>query len=121
MSTVVKQNITGATTTFRTDGWIGDYNGGGLAVCNKNEQTACGSPSHQVDNYSGLDFVLFAFNSAVSLNSIQIANFGIPGSGVNGTGGVGGDQRTEDMDLSYALLSATQEQRPPGGHAVIQY
>jgi hypothetical protein len=88
------------------------YAGAGLAVCNPNQQnpavdisgSSCGSPDHQITNYFGQDFVLFGFSAAVSLQSVQVQSFGNPtGSGA------------DYIDLSYALLSSTQEAALVGG------
>jgi hypothetical protein len=83
--------------------WLAEYQTNGLAVCNPNEQPSCGVPEHQIDNYHGLEFVLIGFSAAVNLNSVQVQNYGSP------TGG------SADVDLSYAVLSASQESSLLGG------
>jgi hypothetical protein len=78
---------------------IAEYSGAGLGICNPSEQAAaCVSPQHQIDNYQGLDFVNFSFSTAVTLSDVYVVGFGNP----TGTG-------WNDVDLSYAVLSSTQE------------
>ena len=88
--------VTGTSNDFGA-AWLGIYAGAGMGVCNPNEQPSCASPQHQIDNYNGLDFTLFSFNAAVSLNDVAVASFGNPtGSG------------SDNVDLSYALLTQAQ-------------
>jgi hypothetical protein len=94
--------VTGTSNTFGATGanqaWLGEYSGNGLGVCNPGEQPGCSSPQHQIDNLNGLDFVLFGFSAAVTLNDLKVQSFGNPtGSG------------SSDVDMSYAILSASQE------------
>jgi len=80
--------------------WIAEYSGDGLGVCSVAEQPGCSTspPVHQIDNLNGTEFVLFGFNAAVSLNEVQVQSFGNPtGSG------------NDYIDMSYAILSASQE------------
>lgn len=89
--------VTGTSNDFART-WLGAYSGNGLGVCNPNEQSGCSSPQHQIDNYSGMDFVLLGFNAAVSLGDLGVQNYGNP----KGTG-------SADVDMSYAVLSSAQE------------
>ncbi len=78
-------NNSGATVTGSSNDlastWIGAASGFGLGVCNPNAQSTCGSsPTSQVNNYQGLDFVNFAFNTSVNLNSVYVQGFGNPES-----------------------------------------
>lgn len=63
----------------------------GLTVCNQNETLNCGSPSHQVDNNTGYDFVLIEFSAAVNLNSLTLSTY-------QGTSPLG----TDSQDFTYA-------------------
>jgi hypothetical protein len=79
-------------TTFQT-AQIGRYAGAGLGSCNQGEGTGCDSPTHQVDNVSQYEFVLFEFLSgSVDPLTVTIENYGgdpdtdasyYVGSGVN--------------------------------------
>ncbi len=89
--------VTGTSSTFART-WLGAYSGNGLGVCNPNEQSGCSSPQHQVDNYSGMDFVLLGFNTAVSLGDLEVQSYGNP----KGTG-------SADVDMSYAILTQAQQ------------
>jgi len=62
---------TSSSSTF-TAGTLGWYSGAGLGVCNASEGTSCSSPTHQVDNYSGVDFVFMQLNPAAQINSITV-------------------------------------------------
>jgi hypothetical protein len=48
----------------------------GLGVCNVNEGSGCGSPTHQVDNVGADDWVLFVFSTAVDITSVRIDPYG---------------------------------------------
>jgi hypothetical protein len=97
-------NNSGATVTGSSNDlastWIGAASGFGLGVCNPNAQSTCGSsPTSQVNNYQGLDFVNFAFNTSVNLNSVYVQGFGNPES----------SSGWNDVDLSYTILTMAQE------------
>jgi hypothetical protein len=97
-------NNSGATVTGMSNDFaateIAEYAGDGIGVCNPAEQqTGCAAPQHQIDNYNGMDFALFSFSAAVSLNDVYVVGFGNP-TGVNGS--------YNDVDLSYSILTAGQ-------------
>jgi hypothetical protein len=77
---------------------VDNYNGTnlGLGVCSANDPsgTGCSSPSHQVNNGNGTEFIVLQFSQAVNLNgaTISIANYAPIGS-------------TSDVDLTYYTAS----------------
>ncbi len=108
--------VTGTSNKFIASGtgqtdqpWIAEYQGDGLGVCSQPEQPGCSTspPVHQIDNQNGVEFVLFGFNAAVSLNDVQVQSFGNPtGSG------------NPYIDMSYAILSSAQESQLLAGTLV---
>lgn len=90
-------------TTFSGTPTIGSYSGYGLGVCSAADGTNCPgtAPQHQVDNNGAYEFILFRFSSAVSLDSIVLANFGTTGSSI-------------DMDISYWVNPSSLTSIPAG-------
>jgi len=70
--------VTGTTAPGST---IQDYVGHGLGVCNSLE-TGCTSPSHQVSNGNGDDFILLTFSAPIFLQDLLLVNTGSATSGV---------------------------------------
>jgi hypothetical protein len=65
----------GGISSSYTQSFVGQYGGGnGLGVTNDGEDGS--DPSHKVDNLNGYDFLLFSFNQAVDINSIDLRSVG---------------------------------------------
>jgi len=62
-------------TTFQTSN-LGLWTGYGLGACNQNEGSNCASPTHQVSNENGTDFVLFQFSAPVTFTGVNIQPYG---------------------------------------------
>jgi len=71
------------------------YNGYGLGVCDPTEGSNCGSPSHQVTNDQGVDFILLTFSSPVSLQSLTNNLSLLHYANVNGS------SNTSNADIEY--------------------
>ena len=69
--TVTGFSLTTSTANFAAAN-VGQYSGGGLGVCNAAEGLSCSSPSHQVDNSSGYDFLLLKFSPAVTITGVTV-------------------------------------------------
>jgi len=74
--TATAWSVTGNNNTTFQNSQLGWYSGNGLGVCNRNEDTGCDSPEHQVDNYGSYDFVLFQFSLPIDPLTITIRGFG---------------------------------------------
>ena len=85
----------GSFATAELDQWSGL----GLAVCNQSEGLNCSSPSHQVDNKNGTDFVLFHFSAPVNPTEVDIVQYSCGSSGC-----------TQSLDVSYWLGTITAAQ-----------
>jgi hypothetical protein len=72
---------------------IQNYSTHGLGVCNSAEQPSCSTPTHQVDNVAGDDFVLLHFSSPVTFLDVVLMNTGAANSGTAAL--------SANMDVTY--------------------
>ncbi len=70
---------------------VDNYNPYGLGVCDTAE--TCSSPSHQIDNLTGIDFVELIFSAPVNLTSSVLFNYAPIGGSVT------------DVDMTYYTAS----------------
>ncbi len=79
----VTTGLNSTTSTVTNAAEVGQYSGAGLGVCSvgdpgysSSSPSGCTQPSHQDDNQSNYEFILFTFSAPVDLSSITLGNFG---------------------------------------------
>lgn len=87
---------TGALSNWQT-GFVGQYQGGGLGVTNRNEGDGSSNNSHAVDNSAGIDFLVFHFDGDVVATGADLNAYAMTISGVSG----------KDTDASFYIGSTT--------------
>lgn len=90
----VRPNGTTGTSGTLYNAQLGRYDIG-LGVCNGEEHSNCGNPSHQVDNTGRDDWVLFTFAEVVNFKSVVIDPYG-----------------THDRDVTYWVGTAGSSAMP---------
>ena len=73
---------TSSSTKFATAA-VDAYNTLGLGVCNAGQGANCASPYHQIDNSSGVEFVLLQFSTPVNVSQIDLYDYQAIGSQAN--------------------------------------
>ncbi|MFC3713588.1 PEP-CTERM sorting domain-containing protein [Sphingoaurantiacus capsulatus] len=87
---------TGALSNWQT-GFVGQYQGGGLGVTNRNEGDGSSNNGHTMDNSSGIDFLVFHFDGDVVATGADLNAYAMTISGSSG----------KDTDASFYIGSST--------------